>query len=49
MRPFHVYLLTCADGTYYVGHTDALESRLQQHYAGEVGYTSTAATMASIC
>ena len=31
--PFHVYLLKCADGSYYAGHTDALEPRLAQHHA----------------
>ena len=41
MKPFHVYLLTCADGSYYCGQTDNIEARMQQHYAGEIGYTST--------
>ncbi len=41
MKPFFVYLLRCSDGSYYCGQTDSVESRLQQHYAGEVGYTST--------
>lgn len=37
---FHAYLLRCADGSYYVGHTDDLERRLAQHQAGEIpGYT----------
>jgi LAO/AO transport system kinase len=40
MRPFHVYLLQCADGSYYVGHTDELARRVAQHEAGELpGYT----------
>ena len=40
MKPFFVYLLRCADGSYYVGHTDELERRVAQHQAGEVeGYT----------
>ena len=40
MKPFFVYLLRCADGTYYAGHTDELERRVAQHQAGEVeGYT----------
>jgi LAO/AO transport system kinase len=40
MRPFHVYMLQCADGSYYVGHTDELERRVLQHQAGEApGYT----------
>ena len=39
---FWVYLLQCADQSYYVGHTDELEKRLLQHKRGEVGgYTST--------
>ncbi len=42
LKPFFVYLLWCADGTYYVGHTDELERRVAQHGLGEVeGYTST--------
>lgn len=42
MKPFHVYLLRCADGTFYVGHTDDLETRVAQHGAGTFGgYTST--------
>ncbi len=40
MRPFYVYILRCADGSYYVGHTDDIVLRLQQHENGEVGYTS---------
>src|SRR5436309_16065185 len=34
-------MLRCSDGSYYVGHTDELESRVAKHQAGEVeGYTS---------
>ncbi len=37
---FWVYLLRCADGSYYTGHTDNLDVRLVQHEAGELpGYT----------
>ncbi len=37
---FWVYILRCADGTYYTGHTDDLERRVGQHQTGEVpGYT----------
>ena len=37
---FHVYILRCADGSYYVGHTDDLEKRLAAHQSGEIrGYT----------
>ena len=38
---FWVYLLRCADGSYYAGHTDNLEQRIEQHRSGELGgYTS---------
>ena len=30
-----VYILHCADGSYYTGHTTNLELRLAQHQAGE--------------
>lgn len=30
-----VYILVCADGSYYTGSTKNLESRLAQHQAGE--------------
>jgi tRNA/rRNA methyltransferase len=37
---FYTYLLRCADGHYYVGHTDDLTSRIAQHQAGAIpGYT----------
>lgn len=29
---FWVYILKCADQSYYTGHTDNLERRLQQHH-----------------
>ena len=39
---FAAYLLRCADGSYYVGHTDDLPHRLGQHETGECGgYTAT--------
>ena len=41
MKPFYVYMLRCGDGSYYTGQTDDLDSRLQQHESGNVGYTST--------
>lgn len=38
---FWTYLLHCADGTYYTGHTDDLEKRVYQHQQGVMrGYTS---------
>ena len=33
---FWVYLLRCADGSYYTGHTDNLEQRMGQHHAGSI-------------
>ena len=39
--PFYVYILICADGSYYTGHTDQIEARLAAHQAGQFsGYTS---------
>ena len=39
---FWVYILRCADDSYYTGHTDNLEERLGDHYDGHCGgYTST--------
>ena len=38
---FWTYILRCADGKYYTGHTDNLEHRIAQHQSGEVpGFTS---------
>ncbi|MCC6238405.1 MAG: GIY-YIG nuclease family protein [Dehalococcoidia bacterium] len=38
--PFFVYMLRCADDSYYVGHTDDLERRVASHEEGAVaGYT----------
>jgi predicted GIY-YIG superfamily endonuclease len=31
---FWVYLLRCADGSYYAGHTEDMEARLWQHQQG---------------
>ena len=37
---FYVYILRCADGSYYAGHTDNLEARLAVHRTGALrGYT----------
>ncbi len=33
---FWVYILHCTDGSYYTGHTDNLEQRIQQHHAGVI-------------
>ena len=37
---FWIYMLRCADGSFYVGHTDDLERRLGEHATGALpGYT----------
>ncbi|SDX92150.1 GIY-YIG nuclease family protein [Nitrosomonas sp. Nm33] len=33
---FWIYILRCADGCYYTGHTDNLENRLDQHTIGAI-------------
>jgi predicted GIY-YIG superfamily endonuclease len=39
---FWVYILRCADGSYYTGHTDNLEGRKAQHDFGfHDGYVSS--------
>ena len=39
---FWVYLLRCADGSYYTGHTDDLDKRIGEHVTGACsGYTAT--------
>jgi putative endonuclease len=39
---FHVYILECADASFYIGHTDDLNTRLGLHMAGTVPcYTSS--------
>lgn len=38
--PFWTYMLHCADRSFYVGHTDNLETRIAQHDSGKIpGYT----------
>jgi len=38
---YWVYILECADGSYYTGHSDNLEARLKQHEQGIItGYTT---------
>jgi tRNA/rRNA methyltransferase len=34
---FWAYMLRCADGSYYTGHTDDLERRMAQHATGATG------------
>ena len=33
---FYAYLLRCADGKYYAGHTDNLEKRMAEHQSGSI-------------
>jgi predicted GIY-YIG superfamily endonuclease len=42
MKPFYMYMLECNDGSYYIGHTDNIESRILEHEQGKGGsYTKT--------
>ena len=34
MKLFYVYILRCGDGSFYVGHTDDLEKRFNEHRTG---------------
>jgi predicted GIY-YIG superfamily endonuclease len=39
---FTLYILQCADGSLYIGHTDDLDRRMGQHDQGQgCGYTAT--------
>jgi predicted GIY-YIG superfamily endonuclease len=39
---FWAYMLHCADGSFYVGHTDNLDARIGAHQSGLIpGYTAT--------
>ncbi|WP_368389946.1 GIY-YIG nuclease family protein [Sphingopyxis sp. USTB-05] len=39
---FWTYILLCADGLCYTGHTDDLERRIGQHQSGAIeGFTSS--------
>ncbi len=33
---YWVYILKCADGSYYTGHTDDLDNRVAAHQAGTI-------------
>ncbi|WP_188869780.1 GIY-YIG nuclease family protein [Halarchaeum rubridurum] len=35
MSVHHVYVLECADGTFYTGYTTDIERRVREHDAGE--------------
>jgi predicted GIY-YIG superfamily endonuclease len=34
--PFFAYMLRCADGSFYVGHTDVLDRRIELHNTGAI-------------
>jgi len=39
---FWIYLLRCADGSFYAGHTDDLDKRIGEHATGACGgYAAT--------
>ena len=41
MQDYWAYMLRCADGSYYVGHTDDIDFRIAQHDDGTLGgYTA---------
>ena len=47
--PFFIYILRCADGALYIGHTDNLEFRFAQHQSGECGgFTSVRTPVALV-
>ncbi|HET7834048.1 MAG TPA: GIY-YIG nuclease family protein [Gallionella sp.] len=41
---FWIYILRCADGSYYTGHTDNLEKRISEHRNG-LGNSYTASRL----
>jgi len=42
MKPFYVYIVQCADNSYYTGHTDDIEKRIAEHNSQTYPcYTST--------
>jgi putative endonuclease len=34
--PFWTYIVHCGDGSFYVGHSDAVDHRWAQHQSGEI-------------
>ncbi len=34
--PYYVYILLCADGSFYTGYTGDLKRRLKQHQSGSI-------------
>ena len=41
MKETYVYMLKCADNTFYVGKTNNIIDRLNRHEKGEIKYTSS--------
>jgi len=37
---FYTYVLKCADGRHYVGYTENIDRRLEEHLSGSVQTTS---------
>lgn len=37
MKPFSLYILRCRDNSLYIGHTDDLDLRMDQHDQGVTG------------
>lgn len=46
---FWVYILQCADDSYYTGHTDNIENRLAQHHQGVIASCYTYSRRPLIC
>lgn len=40
MQSFYLYILRCANGAFYIGHTDDIERRLEQHLVKAPGVDS---------
>jgi predicted GIY-YIG superfamily endonuclease len=38
--PFYVYILCCQNHIYSCGHTDNIETRMDQHSQGKIGDTA---------
>jgi len=39
--PFYVYILRCADGSFYIGSTEDVEARVREHNEGVLGAAYT--------
>ena len=48
--PNHLYILKCADGSYYTGSTRNIDVRLDQHHLGKgTKYSSTRLPVELVC